>query len=86
MTDTCNQKKQKLVNRLAYLGTGFLIVTPVAIDMTYMPLFAIMGLILITPQVWQKKQWNLVILNFTGIIGYSWTQYWRLVDLPFYPF
>lgn len=83
MKDT---NKAKLINRLAYMGSGCLLVTPFTMDLTFTPLFAIIGLILITPQVWSKNQWNLVILNFTGVLGYAWTLYWRLVDLPFFPY
>lgn len=78
--------KVKLINKLAYMGSGCLLVTPFTMDYQLTPLFAIIGLILITPQVYEKKQWNLVLLNFTGVLGYSWTLYWRLIDLPFYPY
>lgn len=86
MKDINNPKDLKTINKLAYLGSGFLLVSPFTMDYTYTPLFAILGLLLITPQVWSKNQWNLVILNFTGVLGYGWTLYWRLVELPFYPF
>ena len=63
------------------MGSGCLLVTPFTMDFLYTPLFAIIGLILITPQVYEKKQWNLVLLNFSGVIGYGFTLYFRLSHL-----
>ena len=78
MIDT---NKVKLINKLAYMGSGCLLVTPFTMDFLYTPLFAIIGLILITPQVYEKKQWNLVLLNFSGVIGYGFTLYFRIFPL-----
>jgi len=63
------------------MGSGCLLVTPFTMDFLYTPLFAIIGLILITPQVYEKKQWNLVLLNFSGVVGYGFTLYFRLSPL-----
>jgi len=63
---------EKLGNRLAYMGTGFLMISPYLIPygdiggVTYL-----IGAVFCTPQVWMAKQWNLVALNINLFIGYS---------------
>ena len=64
--------KERLANRLGYLGTGFIMISPYLLPygnigaITY-----IIGGIICTPQVWVAKQWNLVFINFNVIIGYA---------------
>tara|TARA_R110000772_G_scaffold211375_2_gene321956 strand:+ start:66 stop:332 length:267 start_codon:yes stop_codon:yes gene_type:complete len=63
---------EKLANRVAYMGTGFLILSPYLIPYgdiggyTYL-----IGAVLTTPQVWLAKQWNLVLLNGNLLVGYG---------------
>ena len=56
--------KERLANRLGYLGTGFIMISPYLLPygnigaITY-----IIGGVVCTPQVWVAKQWNLVVVN-----------------------
>ena len=63
--------KERLANRLGYLGTGFIMISPYLLSygnigaVTY-----VIGGILCIPQVWVAKQWNLVAININVIVGY----------------
>jgi hypothetical protein len=63
--------KERIANRLGYMGTAFIMVSPYLLPygnigaITY-----IIGGIVSTPQVWVAKQWNLVMVNFNVTIGY----------------
>lgn len=62
---------ERLANRLGYMGTAFIMVSPYLLPygsigaVTY-----IIGGIVSTPQVWVAKQWNLVMVNLNVTIGY----------------
>ena len=62
---------ERLANRLGYMGTAFIMVSPYLLPygnigaITY-----IIGGIVSTPQVWVAKQWNLVMVNLNVTIGY----------------
>lgn len=62
---------ERLANRLGYMGTGFIMISPYLLPygiigaITY-----IIGGIISTPQVWVAKQWNLVMVNVNVTVGY----------------
>jgi hypothetical protein len=63
--------KERLANRLGYMGTAFIMMSPYLLlhgnigVTTY-----IIGGVISIPQVWVAKQWNLVLVNLNVIIGY----------------
>ncbi len=64
--------KERIANRLGYMGTGFIMISPYLLSygnigaVTY-----VIGGILCIPQVWVAKQWNLVAVNINVSIGYA---------------
>jgi hypothetical protein len=64
--------KERLANRLGYMGTAFIMMSPYLLNhgsigaITY-----VIGGIICIPQVWVAKQWNLVAVNINVIIGYA---------------
>jgi len=64
--------KERLGNRLGYMGTAFIMMSPYLLPYDNMGAYTyIIGAILSLPQVWLAKQWNLVIVNFNLLIGYG---------------
>ena len=57
---------QKFASRVGYMGAGFLI----AAQWTIEPILYIMGFICVMVQTASRKQWNLVALNFNGLIAW----------------
>ena len=63
--------KERIANRLGYMGTAFIMMSPYLLSygnigaITY-----IIGGIVSTPQVFVAKQWNLVLVNLNVTIGY----------------
>ena len=57
---------QKFASRVGYMGAGFLI----AAQWTIEPVLYIMGFICVMVQTASRKQWNLVALNFNGLIAW----------------
>ena len=57
---------QKFASRIGYMGAGFLI----AAQWTSEPLFYVLGFSCVIIQVASRKQWNLVALNFNGLIAW----------------
>ena len=57
---------QKFASRVGYMGAGVLIAAQWTID----PRFYIAGFICVIVQVASRKQWNLVALNFNGLIAW----------------
>ena len=58
---------------LNWIGAAALAVAPFFITYTWGQVVAITGLALLTRQAIINRTWNLVFLNITGIIGYSFT-------------
>lgn len=62
---------ERLSNRLGYMGAAFIMISPYLLPygsiggITY-----IVGGFLSIPQVWNAKQWNLVIVNVNVVMGY----------------
>ena len=65
--------KQKInfTDKLAYMGTGILLVAPYLVSYQIGFILLTVGIALLTPQVYKAKQWNLVLLNCSSIIGYT---------------
>ena len=57
---------QKFASRVGYMGAGFLI----AAQWTIEPILYIMGFICVMVQTASRKQWNLVALNFNGLVAW----------------
>lgn len=63
---------ERLGNRLGYMGTGFIMMSPYLLPYDNMGAYTYLaGAILSLPQVWLAKQWNLVIVNINLLIGYG---------------
>tara|TARA_B100001750_G_C15102803_1_gene396282 strand:+ start:263 stop:466 length:204 start_codon:yes stop_codon:yes gene_type:complete len=58
---------------LNWIGAAALAAAPFFITYTWGQVVAITGLSLLTRQAIINRTWNLVFLNITGIIGYSFT-------------
>jgi hypothetical protein len=64
--------KERLANRLGYMGTAFIMMSPYLLVVDEIGVFTyIIGGLISMPQVWIAKQWNLVIVNINVIIGYG---------------
>jgi len=57
---------KRLATRIGYMGAGFLI----AAQWTLEPKLYILGFICVMIQTASRKQWNLVALNFNGLIAW----------------
>lgn len=57
---------QKVASRIGYMGAGFLI----AAQWTLEPLLYVIGFICVMIQTSSRKQWNLVALNFNGLVAW----------------
>ena len=57
-------------DKLAYIGTVILFAAPYLLSYQIGFILAGVGVVLLIPQVWVKKQWNLVVLNFSSAFGY----------------
>lgn len=66
-----NKTKIPFTTKLAYMGTGILMIAPYLVSYQIGFILLALGIALLTPQVWKAKQWNLVLLNFSSIIGYT---------------
>jgi len=64
--------KERIANRLGYMGTGFIMLAPYILSAGNVgPVIYIIGGLISTPQVWLAKQWNLVAVNINVMIGYT---------------
>ena len=62
--------KERIANRLGYMGTAFIMISPYLLPDAIGAVTYIMGGILSLPQVFVAKQWNLVIVNLNVTFGY----------------
>jgi hypothetical protein len=60
-----------LVNLSAWIGTALMGAAPFLIDSPAGKIMAILGLALLCLQAFEKKCYNLIILNLIGIFGYA---------------
>ena len=64
--------KERIANRLAYMGTGLIMVAPYILSQGNVgPIIYIIGGLISIPQVFIAKQWNLVAVNINVMIGYT---------------
>ena len=64
--------KERLSQRLGYMGTAFIMVAPYILSAGNVgPIVYIIGGLISIPQVWIAKQWNLVAVNINVMIGYT---------------
>ena len=64
------QKVTSLSDKIAWIGTSFLMVGPYLLSYQIGFIINAIGIALLTPQVYKAKQWNLVLLNITSTTGY----------------
>jgi hypothetical protein len=57
---------ERIATRIGYMGAGFLI----AAQWTLEPRLYILGFVCVMVQTASRKQWNLVALNFNGLIAW----------------
>ena len=62
---------ERLGNRLGYMGTAFIMMSPYLLPYGIGAYTYLIGALLSTPQVWIAKQWNLVIVNLNLLLGYG---------------
>ena len=60
-----------MASALAWIGTALMGAAPFLIDTPEGKIMAILGLTLLCLQAYDKKCYNLIILNLIGIIGYA---------------
>ena len=67
---------ERLCNRLGYMGTGFLMMSPYLLVYDNIGVYTyLVGALLSIPQVWLARQWNLVALHTNLLIGYGFYLY-----------
>ena len=63
---------ERLGNRLGYMGTAFIMVSPYLLPYDGIGAYTyLVGAVLSLPQVWIAKQWNLVVVNLNLLVGYG---------------
>jgi hypothetical protein len=63
--------KERIANRLGYMGTAFIMMSPHILTHTDIGAVTyVIGGLLSILQVWVAKQWNLVAVNLNVIFGY----------------
>ena len=60
-----------IASALSWIGTALVGAAPFLIDSVEGKIMAILGLALLCLQAYDKKCYNLIILNLIGIIGYG---------------
>lgn len=55
---------------VAWIGTTMLLFGPYLLQYKIGFILNCVGIVLLTPQVWRHKQWNLVFLNIVSSTGY----------------
>ena len=65
-------------DRLAWIGTTLLLCGPYLLSYQIGFILNALGIMLITPQVYKHKQWNLVFLNVVSCTGY-WLQIFNII-------
>ena len=62
---------ERLANRMGYMGTAFMMMSPHLLPDTIGIVTYITAGIISIPQVFVAKQWNLVLVNLNVAIGYT---------------
>ena len=63
---------------VAWIGTALLMVGPYLLSYQIGFIINAVGIMLLTPQVYKAKQWNLVFLNIVSSTGY-WLQIFNII-------
>jgi hypothetical protein len=73
---------EQMVKILGYMGTLCFLVMPYTLQFSYgmFLFFAVSGNVLLLPQVYKAKQWNLVALNIIGGAGYIINVFTNLIN------
>ena len=67
---------ERLCNRLGYMGTAFLMMSPYLLAYNNVGVYTyLIGGTLSIPQVWLARQWNLVALHTNLLVGYGFYLY-----------
>lgn len=67
---------ERLCNRLGYMGTAFLMMSPYLLAYDSIGVYTyLIGGVLSIPQVWLARQWNLVALHTNLLVGYGFYLY-----------
>ena len=67
---------ERLCNRLGYMGTGFLAMSPYLLAYGDIGVYTyLVGGLLSIPPVWLARQWNLVLLYTNLLVGYGFYLY-----------
>ena len=61
----------KVINMISWVGTVCLLMGPYLMHMKIGFILAAVGVIGISPAIYIKKQWNLILLNVSSVIAYS---------------
>ena len=61
----------KVINMVSWVGTVCLLMGPYLMHMKIGFILAALGVIGISPAIYMKKQWNLILLNVSSVIAYS---------------
>ncbi len=70
-----NFKENPYIQRIAYLGTGMLMIAPYMLPNDNAFLLLGIGCLLLNGQTIRAKQWNLTVLNFSSGIQYLYNYY-----------
>lgn len=63
---------------VAWIGTALLMIGPYLLSYQIGFIINAIGIMLLTPQVYKAKQWNLVFLNIVSSTGY-WLQIFNII-------
>lgn len=66
------------VTNVAWIGTALLLFGPYLLQYKIGFILNAVGIMLLTPQVYKAKQWNLVFLNIISSTGY-WLQIFNII-------
>mgnify|MGYP003674397321 CR=1 FL=1 len=72
------QKKDPKMEILSWMGTACMLGSPYLLSYPLGYVLGAMGVVLISPQCYKNRQWNLVVLNASSFIGYS-LQYLEII-------
>ena len=72
------QPKMHWSTLVAWVGTTMLLFGPYLMNYQIGFILNAMGIMLLTPQVYRHKQWNLVFLNIVSSTGY-WLQIFNII-------
>lgn len=70
-SDWITKVDPKVINMISWVGTVCLLLGPYLMHMKIGFILAAVGVIGISPAIYQKRQWNLILLNVSSVIAYS---------------